>query len=1725
MLEYFAADVGPKTAVLREGDSTSHGDYELRYSTIETGAAKPQHIIEAHAPEGHRVGFMSWMGSAPHAIERIEVNPSHQRKGLASAMWNWAQENARPKPKHSRQRTDQGDAWARSVGGPMPRRQAQHEAQEVLFPRKLGSTMEAEGIESYFGGGDERSEAGRRVAGRGKPRRNPGGGQGNGSAPEPGGGGPAQGQPSGEGDSAGGRPEGPRPVEFHPAAHKDLKGLDKPVQKQILGVIDDLANDRPTQTHALTMALKGWHSTKVSRGHRIVHRPTGQDGGIHVGYVGLHEYDRAIRRLTSLEREASTPAGDEYQDPTHGWPKHQRAISLAQEQVRIEHPSLTRTVTEDEGESFLRGVLKEHGHPGHEDAFCHIHPGVKSFSCTGLDKSTGAVGVLLHPSKADYGTIAHEAAHLLHDHQTGRIPGESKDDHEVHGPAFANHYAHILDSQFGKKYNYGGNRRGGPGSHLLNEYYSTLAPIGKTAKQDTMYVGGYLGDVSREQEPGDFRRVLYTSPKSQLTAMTLQPGEDIGKETHTDVDQILVLIEGEGECLLGGNKQPFTGQAVLCVPQGIEHNIINTGKAPMRLATVYAPAHHAAGTVHHTKADAKADKGEEFKPVEAKRRPKLKSRVFGRTHGLDPRLFDGDHLKPSVREAVMADLNAVLQPLLGSAWQGYIKVYLAGSEASEWTSKTLEGNGDFDTLLGVDYEALRGAQGRREDWQSLSGPEIDARLNKALREHYNLSPWHAPFGGVWDRTGYFNGNAYDIKRIKPYAAYSISDDEWAVRPPHLPDWDFTQHPLYKPLLAEMKGYADAIEAIDAMPDPHRSRQGRALWEHLHSDRARAFSDEGTGWDDPGNLVEKALAEWGLWDKLVEIRYGKQKTSAAEVRFSAGRMRLSDITMPGEGKLSPRPYTQRQLAADVRKNGIQEPLALTTEQDPETGEWRHVSINGMHRLDAGRRAGVKDAPVVISHPPHVDPPLIDRRDSTREEHSAVYDTERSGKWAAKVAAKGEYCETCKTEHDYQFDENDHYRSHTDWDQAYPKIRDEIYRGMAVQLSPEAHARVHSDAPVHERAHALLNEVTSRPLGMHWTDNSPEMAGSISEDEARHLTPRQRQQTTHVILHADKPAREHVEDDIQKLVQGSVISRHSGNPEGEVPLKEGAPVKIWGISWKRHGDSGWHGHEFDQTMHKTASGPPVEHVRVDKLWPHREWDHQPGGYSYERDGGGPYGWKHDVESWESNKRSVAEEGIQHPITLEYNPKTHSAYVGEGNHRLHWARELGHETVPVKVWRTSKDMHPRYRLPGANHLPEGEHIPQDLPPHAVLPEDYFPTHKTAGAKGDLPEGLSFEHRSSRDGREHQLIARHPDAPHGAFDNHVGHMTWWDDDGEVAMINVEPDWQRRGVASELHRRAKEITPHLQHAPENARTDQGAAWIKSLSGARGDLPKLTFSHLAPADNHSYGGADQDTHTLHAHLPDGTHVGELSWFGEDGMIRDVDVHRDHRRKGIAGELLRRAREIQPEVHHSDALTPEGKAWAERTAMLEYFTASEEGDTDYRMQHRPPDADFGAPLHDLAKVYPEDIYTHPHYYDGGEPGYQEAHSIAQRVKGQPDAKVTIYRALPAEHAHQGFRPGDWVSTSKEYAVGHGKHNEDPKHDWPVIRTTVPAKHLQTNGDSLLEYGYTGPHKDMPIVSYKGGYHQEIRHGADGMIKPVKRRKPKTASDYKRASLVDYFGEAA
>jgi mannose-6-phosphate isomerase-like protein (cupin superfamily) len=107
-------------------------------------------------------------------------------------------------------------------------------------------------------------------------------------------------------------------------------------------------------------------------------------------------------------------------------------------------------------------------------------------------------------------------------------------------------------------------------------------------------------------EHDNFRTVLQTGQHTQVVAMTLQPGEDIGAEVHTDNDQVLVFTEGTLRAEVGGETRDVGAGDLVVVPAGTEHNFTNTGSGPVRLLTVYGPPDHAPDTVHRTKADAEA---------------------------------------------------------------------------------------------------------------------------------------------------------------------------------------------------------------------------------------------------------------------------------------------------------------------------------------------------------------------------------------------------------------------------------------------------------------------------------------------------------------------------------------------------------------------------------------------------------------------------------------------------------------------------------------------------------------------------------------------------------------------------------------------------------------------------------------------------------------------------------------------------------------------------------------------------------------------------------------------------------------------------------------------------------------------------------------------------------------------------------------------------------------
>ena len=124
---------------------------------------------------------------------------------------------------------------------------------------------------------------------------------------------------------------------------------------------------------------------------------------------------------------------------------------------------------------------------------------------------------------------------------------------------------------------------------------------------------GWLDDVTKiTLENDNFRTVVFTGKHTQLTLMSLAPGEEIGWESHGHLDQFLRLEQGKARVDLGkaedsvDESHEVEDDWAFIVPAGVWHNVINIGNGAVKLYSLYSPPEHPAGTIHKTKAEADA---------------------------------------------------------------------------------------------------------------------------------------------------------------------------------------------------------------------------------------------------------------------------------------------------------------------------------------------------------------------------------------------------------------------------------------------------------------------------------------------------------------------------------------------------------------------------------------------------------------------------------------------------------------------------------------------------------------------------------------------------------------------------------------------------------------------------------------------------------------------------------------------------------------------------------------------------------------------------------------------------------------------------------------------------------------------------------------------------------------------------------------------------------------
>lgn len=126
------------------------------------------------------------------------------------------------------------------------------------------------------------------------------------------------------------------------------------------------------------------------------------------------------------------------------------------------------------------------------------------------------------------------------------------------------------------------------------------------------------------------------------------------------------------------------------------------------------------------------------------------------------------------------------------------------------------------------------------------------------------------------------------------------------------------------------------------------------------------------------------------------------------------------------------------------------------------------------------------------------------------------------------------------------------------------------------------------------------------------------------------------------------------------------------------------------------------------------------------------------------------------------------------------------------------------------------------------------------------------------------------------------------------------------------------------------------------------------------------------------------------------------------------------------------------------------------------------ETDYFMNHRPnKDGATSDNLanQDIETPGPIDLYEHPEYYFQMNEEYsKESMDALRKIKGKPNATVTIYRATTGNK----INPGDWITLSKTYAEYHNNSQFDGKAN--VLEMKVKAKDVKWAMDDINEFGY-------------------------------------------------------
>lgn len=261
---------------------------------------------------------------------------------------------------------------------------------------------------------------------------------------------------------------------------------------------------------------------------------------------------------------------------------------------------------------------------------------------------------------------------------------------------------------------------------------------------------------------------------------------------------------------------------------------------------------------------------------------------------LDPNLFEGMHLKASVRSWVLRTVHSILTEstrLPGRLMHSetWTRVWIAGSGVSyQWAASREPA--DLDILLGVNYVEFRRAN---PAYVSFTDSEIASILNEVLYQELQGPEGDFPFSdnGLYEVTAYVNrgvsASRDAILSINPYAAYDVTQDEWALLPQQMPTsinpaWEMSVERDRQYAEDLVREYGNTLRSIRGATNPaHRTNsesrlqqimeQTAGLYEEMHAGRRAAFGVGGAGYADFHNYRWQAGKRNGVVQAAKKIR--------------------------------------------------------------------------------------------------------------------------------------------------------------------------------------------------------------------------------------------------------------------------------------------------------------------------------------------------------------------------------------------------------------------------------------------------------------------------------------------------------------------------------------------------------------------------------------------------------------------------------------------------------------------------------------------------------------------------------------------------------------------------------------------------------------------------------------------------------------------------------------